>query len=182
MHSSLSFIHLIKQFMSVQVHFHLAYFLKAPQSSSLAVTGSCWMHILSSEQSNIQDGPGARRVLQSVPAIWPPLETNDSDKLSSFLYQSQTEGFLHHYSVLLLISCGEPRVVWKTYCAGLWWVGKDKIRVNHKGQRHWRTHWISLPSVHAAQWNIKRPCLIQRSYQESALCSWQIHYISIVRT
>lgn len=98
------------------------------KSSSLARTDPCWMHMLSSEQSKIQYGSRARRVLQSVPAIRPPLETNDSDKLKVFdgknclhsFINLKQRAFLHHYSVLLLIRCWEPRVVWKTYCAGLW--------------------------------------------------------------
>ncbi len=75
---------------------------------SLAGTEPYWMNLFSPEQSTRQDGSGARRALQSVPAIRPPLETSVSDKpqvfdgkncLPSFINLKQ-RAFLHHYSVL----------------------------------------------------------------------------------
>lgn len=62
--------------------------------------------------------------------IRPPLQTSVSDKLWEFdgenalslffplSISNRSFFFLLHYSVLRLISRGEPGVAWKTYCAG----------------------------------------------------------------
>lgn len=76
---------------------------------SLASTEPYWMHLLSPQQSNSRDGSWARRVLQSVRAIRPPLETSGSDKprvfdgkngLPSFINLKQRAFFFFFFAPL----------------------------------------------------------------------------------
>lgn len=94
----------------------------------------------------------SRRASQISPGVF-----DGKNALPSFINLKQRPFFfclLHHYSALLLIRNGEPRVAWKTYCAGL---------------RFPKIKWDQAAKVKGTLKHVEWFCLLLRNLRRSCL-------------